>query len=116
MSSFRLGGPSRYAHQRRGLDKMIKTGGVTALLFDPGLGKTAVVLDYAGMLAAKSPSGECKVLVVCPLAAVDTWVLQAQKFVSPDVQVWAEAIGGSLLQRAEALAARGNNAYAKPLA
>jgi hypothetical protein len=109
------GGPPRFKHQQRGLKKAIDTGGVFALLFDPGMGKTAVILDYAGLLALKSPTGEARVLVVCPLVAIDTWVLQAAKFMSPQVGYWAEAIGGSLLERAETLAARGGNPYAQPL-
>jgi len=104
---FKPGGPVRFAHQRRGLAKLIDTGGVAALLFDPGLGKTAVVLDYSCLLALKAPSGEARVLVICPLAAVDTWVLQARTFISPQVNYWAEALGGNLKQRSEALAARG---------
>ena len=107
MTLFKPGGPVRFAHQRRGLAKLIDTRGVAALLFDPGLGKTAVVLDYSCLLALKAPSGEARVLVVCPLAAVDTWVLQAGTFVSPQVNYWAEALGGNLKQRAEALTARG---------
>lgn len=106
MTTFKPGGPVRFAHQRRGLAKLIANRG-GALLFDPGLGKTAVVLDYSCLLALKAPSGEARVLVVCPLAAVDTWVLQAGTFVSPQVNYWAEALGGNLKQRAEALTARG---------
>lgn len=106
MTLFEPGGPVRFAHQRRGLAKLIANRG-GALLFDPGLGKTAVVLDYSCLLALKAPSGEARVLVVCPLAAVDTWVLQARTFVSPQVNYWAEALGGNLKQRAEALTARG---------
>jgi hypothetical protein len=115
VTPFITGGPPRFDHQRRGLQQMISTGGITALLFDPGLGKTATVLDYAGLLALKSRSGEARVLVICPLVAVDTWVLQAEIFTSPQVNVWAESLGGGLLQRAEALAARGGNAYRHPL-
>lgn len=111
MTTYQTGGPQRFAHQRRGLRKMIETGGVTALLFDPGLGKTATALDYAGLLALKAPSREARVLVVCPLAAVDTWVEQAMVYVSPQVHVWAEALGGSLKDRGEALAARGGQPY-----
>lgn len=110
MTTFIPGGPQRFAHQRRGLQKMIDTGGVTALLFDPGLGKTATVLDYASLLALKSPTGEARVLVVCPLAAVDTWVQQSEVFVSPQVSVWSEALGGSLAQRGDALASRSQTA------
>lgn len=111
MVKFIPGGPPRFAHQKRGLQKLIKTGGVTALLFEPGLGKTAVILDYASLLALKSPTNEARVLVVCPLVAVDTWVSQARIFVSPQVGFWAEALGGRRLERAEALAARGGNPH-----
>jgi SNF2 family DNA or RNA helicase len=105
------GGPPRMAHQKRGLTKMIRTHGVCALLFDPGTGKTATTLDYLSLLALKSPTGEARVLVVAPLAAVDTWVIQAETYVSPQVHYWAEALGGSLVQRAEALAARGGHPF-----
>lgn len=106
---FRPAGPPRYLHQRRGLQKMIQTRGVTALLYEPGLGKTATVLDYASMLALKAEAREARVLVIAPLAALDTWVTEAEKWVHPDVDVWAEAVGGTIRQRAQALAARGGN-------
>jgi SNF2 family DNA or RNA helicase len=112
---FKPAGPERYLHQKVGLRKCIETGGVTALLFDPGMGKTAVALDYASLLALKSVTGEARVLVVCPLAAVDTWVMQAEKFVSEQVNYWAESIGGGLLERAETLAARGGQPFRDPL-
>ena len=111
MTKYITGGPPRFQHQKRGLRKMIETKGVCALLFDPGLGKTSTVLDYVGLLALKSPTREARVLVICPLAATDTWVLQSEIFMSPQVNYWAEALGGSLLQRAEALAARGGDPY-----
>ena len=75
---------------------------------------SATVIDYASLLALKLGKPELRVLVVCPLVAVDTWVDQTQKFVSPLVNYWVEALGGSLLQRAAALAARGGNPYNKP--
>ena len=112
---FKPGGPPRYDHQKRGLNHLVRNGGIGALLFDPGLGKTAVVIDYASVLALKLPHPEVKVLVICPLVAVDTWVDQMGKWVSPDVNYWAEALGGTMLQRAEALASRGGNFYAKQL-
>lgn len=108
MTAYVQGGPKRFDHQRRGLAKMISTGGVTALLFDPGTGKTAVVIDYAGLLALKSDTGEARVLVVAPLVAIDTWVSEAVKFASPQVSFWAEALGGrSIKEKAATLAARG---------
>ncbi len=102
-------GPPRYRHQNEGLRKLIATKGTGALLFDPGLGKTMTALDFASILALKL--GEARILVTCPLVAVDTWVDQARKFVSDQVNVWAEVIGGSIVQRAEALAARGGNPF-----
>ncbi|QGZ16764.1 helicase [Microbacterium phage Dewdrop] len=114
------GGPERYAHQKRGLQKIIQTRGVCALLFDPGTGKTATTLDFISILALKSPekldafgrlAKEARVLVVAPLAAIDTWVLQSEKWVADGVNFWAEALGGSILERAEAMAARGGQPF-----
>lgn len=110
---FRFGGHQRYAHQRRGLRRLIQNRGVAALLFDPGTGKTAPTLDYASLLALKSPRGEARVLVLAPLAALDTWPLQAELWCSPDVSVWAETLGGSTKLKAEALAARGGNPFGR---
>lgn len=119
MTIFEPKGPPRYAHQKRGLTKMIRTGGVAALLFDPGTGKTMTVLDFCSILALKRPEidgvREARVLVVAPLVAVDTWVIQAEAFVSEQVNVWAEAVGGSINQRAEVLASRGGSPYKKSL-
>lgn len=117
MVTFIPGGPKRYAHQSRGLKKLLETAGVGALLFDPGLGKTATTLDFCSILALKAPVRdgvqEARVLVVAPLAAIDTWVKQASIWVTPQVDFWAEALGGtgSIIQRAEALAARGGQPY-----
>ena len=107
MTAFVPGGPPRYSYQKRGLRKLIDTKGVTALLFEPGMGKSAVVVDYACLLAAKTQA-EVRVLVVCPLAAVDTWVLHMRKFASPQVSWWAEALGdGTIAERCKVLAQRG---------
>ena len=119
-TNYELGGPPRFRHQKQGLNKLISTGGVCALLFDPGLGKTATVLDYTGLLALKTVpdrqgAQEVRVLVVCPLVAVDTWVIQAATFMSPMVNYWAEALGGSIAQRGEALASRGGYALSVPV-
>lgn len=112
MSKFVPGGPTRYAHQRRGLRKMIETKGVCALLFDPGTGKTATTLDFASVLSLKMPEDETgvretRVLIAAPLAAVDTWVTQARQYLAPEVGFWAEALGGTIEEKAQALASRG---------
>ena len=107
MTKFEFGGPPRFTHQKRGLAKLIACDGVGALLMEPGTGKTAVTLDYCSLLALASPRREARVLVIGPLAAVDQWALQAPKWVSPQVNVWAEALGGAVMQRVEALRSRG---------
>lgn len=113
MPQFEFGGPPRFNHQKRGLAKLIECRGVGALLMEPGTGKTAVTLDYCSLLALASKRGEARVLVIGPLAAVDQWALQAPKWVSPQVNVWAEALGGSVMQRVEALRSRGGKAVTR---
>lgn len=111
MSLFVPAGPPRFKHQRQGLRDIIRNRGVHALLFDPGTGKTATTLDYASLLALKSPTRHARVLVIGPLAAIDTWVDQAPVYISENVSFYAEAIGGSIKQRAEVLVARGKGDY-----
>lgn len=106
------GGPARYAHQERGLRKLIASKGVGALLFEPGTGKTATTLDLVSVLAL-TKGRPVRVLVTAPLAAVDTWVSQSMTYVADGIDVWAEALGGSLVQRAEAIAARGGRPFRK---
>lgn len=112
MTKFVPGGPPRFRHQKRGLRKLIECRGTAALLYEPGLGKTCIALDYCSLLALKAKRGEARVLVIAPLAAIDTWVIQAGTWVSPGVDVWAEALGGSIKQKSEALAARGRKPFA----
>lgn len=112
------GGPPRYAHQRAGLRRLIETRGRCALLFEPGAGKTPTTLDYLALLALKSQRlvdgvPEARVLVISPKAAIDNWIIQAERFVSPQVNVWSEVLGGSIKQRAEAIASRGPNRPAR---
>ena len=59
MTTFIPGGPARYAHQRKGLRKILATNGVAALLFEPGTGKTATALDFASVLAIKHGWRRC---------------------------------------------------------
>lgn len=112
MTKFIPGGPERFDHQKRALKRIIEMRGVTALIMDPGTGKTATTLDYLSLLALKNgPEKETRVLIIAPLAAVDTWVLQAGTFVSEQVNFWAEVLGGTILEKGEALAARGGNLF-----
>lgn len=109
-------GPKRYDHQRRILKRILDTKGVCALLCEPGTGKTAPTLDYCSILALKSATvvdgeREARVLVISPKAAVDNWVLQSQAYVHDDVNVWAEALGGSIAQKAETMRSRGPESY-----
>lgn len=108
-------GPPRFAHQKVGLKRLLKQRGVGALVFDPGLGKTATTIDYLSVLALASGWEEVRVLVICPLAAVDTWVQQMETYVPEEVSYWAEVLSGTLLQRAEALASRGGRPFGRQL-
>lgn len=109
------GGPPRFIHQKRGLRDLIRRGGVGVLAFDPGTGKTATTIDYLSVLALGLGVEEVRALIISPLAAVDTWVDQMGKWASPEANYWVEALGGSILQRAEALADRGGDPFPRPL-
>lgn len=104
--NFKPRGEVRYQHQRQVLRRIIETRGVCALLCDPGTGKTAATIDYVSALALKTER-PVRVLVLAPLVALDSWVGQTAKYAAEGVGVWAEALGGSIAQRAEALSARG---------
>lgn len=72
------------AHQKEGVKFLKKVNGVGALLWDPGVGKTGATAAYFDHLAKKY--GEVRVLVVAPLTAADTWVLQPQDFMDSAVK------------------------------
>lgn len=111
-STYRFAEPPPFPHQMRVLQRIIETKGVCALLCDPGTGKTRSVLDYAAMLATKTDA-EVRVLIIPPLAAIDGWVEQAMQYIPTNVSVWAEAVGGSIVKRSEALASRGPSTDAR---
>lgn len=71
-------------HQKKAVKFLRKVDGVGALLMDPGTGKTGSALAYIDHLA--DVYGEVRVLVVAPLTAADTWVLQAEKFMDSPVK------------------------------
>lgn len=64
-------------HQYEALKFIGKSGGVGALLMDPGTGKSKVTIDYIG--AAYDKWGGLKVLIAAPLSALDTWVDEFEK-------------------------------------
>ena len=65
-------------HQKQAVKFLKKVDGVGALLFEPGVGKTGSTMAYIDHLAKKQK--EVRVLVVAPLTAADTWVLQVPLF------------------------------------
>jgi len=101
VTTYTFADPPPFAHQRDAISKVIETRGACALLCEPGTGKTRVALDYSAMLA--SHLGEARVLVVAPLAALDTWITQAETFVPHSVDVWGEVLSGSIVKRADRL-------------
>jgi superfamily II DNA or RNA helicase len=73
-------------HQKQGVLFLHKNDGVGALLYDPGVGKTGTVLSWVDRLARSTPNREVRVLVVAPLTATDTWVLQVPDFMDSVVK------------------------------
>lgn len=96
--------PKPMAHQIEGLKALIENKGVQGLLFDPGTGKTRVVLDYLGMLYLKH--GRVDALICAPLDALDTWPDQADLWLPPEVKAGLElhmldSEAGTILDKAE---------------
>lgn len=71
-------------HQTDGVKFLDDMDGVAALLWDPGVGKTGATLSWIDKQARAK--GEFRVLVVSPLSAADTWVIQAPSFMSATVK------------------------------
>lgn len=89
------------AHQKDGVKFLDDHDGIAALLYDPGVGKTGTTLSWIDKMAERK--GEFRVLVVAPLAAADTWVLQAPPFM--DSAVKSRMLQGSTLDIMNKIAA-----------
>lgn len=104
-ATYKLGSPS-FDHQTEGLKRVIDADGVYALLWDPGTGKTKVVIDYLGWLAAAAQQ-EVRVLVVCPKVVTDSWVTQINKYLNDTTPRLATVLTGTINEKAEQLAVQG---------
>ena len=91
-------------HQKAGVKFLKKMDGVGALLWEPGVGKTGATLAYIDWLAKQQ--GEVRVLVVAPLTAADTWVLQPSLFM--DSSVKARMLQGRTSDILKKIAVSGN--------
>lgn len=91
-------------HQTEGVKFLDSVDGIGALLWDPGVGKTGATLAWVDQLAAKQK--EVRVLVVAPLTAVDTWVLQSPMFM--DSVVKARMLQGSTTSILQKISVSGN--------
>lgn len=78
-------------HQQDGVKFLDSVDGIGALLWDPGVGKTGATAAWIDRLADRIH--EVRVLVVAPLTAADTWVLQPYLFM--DSPVKARMLQGS---------------------
>lgn len=105
MTPYVPGRPS-FAHQTEGLKRLIANDGTYALLWDPGTGKTKVVVDYVAWLALAAKT-EVRVLVVCPKAVTDSWVTQTQWFMTQDVARVATILTGTINEKASMLGVQG---------
>jgi hypothetical protein len=65
-------------HQEGGVAFLDSVDGIGALLWEPGVGKTGATLAWIDRLADRQKI--VRVLVVAPLTAADTWVLQPPDF------------------------------------
>lgn len=72
------------AHQRDGVAFLDSVDGVGALLWEPGVGKTGATAAWIDKLALAQR--EVRVLVIAPLTAADTWVLQPPSFMESVVK------------------------------
>jgi hypothetical protein len=84
MAKFKL-----MAHQVEGVKFLDSVDGIGALLWEPGVGKTGATLAWIDRMAqryARKGTGEFRVLVIAPLTASDTWVLQAPGFMDSAVK------------------------------
>lgn len=90
-------------HQKDAVAFLDSVDGIGALLFDPGVGKTGSTLAWIDEQADKH--GEFRVLVVAPLTAADTWVLQAPSFM--DSPVKARMLQGSTVSILDKIRAAG---------
>ncbi len=96
--------PKPFAHQVEGLKRLMANQGRYALLWEPGVGKTRPVIDYAGALATAG-DGELRLLVVCPKVVQDGWLKQAAEYLGPGVGLWAEVLHGSIAAKSARLKA-----------
>ena len=71
-------------HQTDGVAFLESVDGIGALLWEPGVGKTGATAAWIDKLAERQR--EVRVLVVAPLTAADTWVLQPPSFMESVVK------------------------------
>jgi SNF2 family DNA or RNA helicase len=71
-----------YAHQRAGLEYLVKLGS-GALLWEMGLGKTKTAIDYCEYLAARQ-TARLRVLVICPNSVRLNWRDEVMKHAGHD--------------------------------
>jgi len=91
-------------HQKDGVAFLESVDGIGALLWEPGVGKTGATLAWIDRLAARQQ--EVRVLVVAPLTAADTWVLQPPLFM--DSVVKARMLEGATVDILQKIAVSGN--------
>lgn len=99
MTTYEFVDPPPMAHQRRGLRKIIDNGGIAGLLWEPGLGKTRTVIDYAGMLA--EARGGALVLVFAPKSVIDTWPDEVDTWLPQRIERRVVVLDGTVLEKAE---------------
>lgn len=87
-----------YEHQREALKWLVKQTHCGALLMDPGLGKTKVVIDYLGIRNLKY--GPEKWLVIAPKVAIHTWINEFDTHSPNNCYAKPKVLKGTILDRA----------------
>lgn len=90
-----------YKHQRKSLRWLTKQVDCGALLMEPGLGKTKVVIDYLGVRYLKN--GPEKWLVVAPKISLRTWQREFETHCAISDIPAPDVLHGSILERATQL-------------
>lgn len=106
MTEFAFRAPAPYGHQLHGLKLLHKYDGTFGLLYDVGVGKSRIVLDYLGQLAHHFRS-EIRVLVCAPRSVQDTWGLQVGLYGSESVAWNVAVLEGSIEAKQAQLAGAG---------
>jgi SNF2 family DNA or RNA helicase len=95
---------SLWDHQVAGVERIHRDGGVHALLWQPGAGKSATVVRYLEELTSEL-GRPIRVLIVCPKSVLGVWPQEFEKHARMPFEVLT--LGGPITERLEILSRSG---------